>query len=90
MASDRLEVQKIAKLFITRAEHLNLRGRKRDDAAMEFFVGAAMGVNTLVKEKGDDASTLYDHIILVASLLIATRGYAAVVGLAKDREQEAA
>lgn len=69
-------VKQLALRFIERAEALNYKGKKRDDAALDFFCGAAC----VIEANGDP--DLADHIGRVAVMLISVRGYFAVRELA--------
>ncbi len=66
----------IANNFCTRAAELEMKGRARDKAALEFFLGAAAGLlaagNTIAG----------NHVLRVAAMLITTRGYAEVQAIA--------
>lgn len=74
--ADHPTITALARTFKTRAENFNLRGKKRDELACEFFLGASMGA----EHAGD--KQLSQTILAIASLLICTRGYAAVLELA--------
>lgn len=71
-------LQALARKFIGRADGLGYRGKKRDDAALDFFCGAAVAPDAA--ERGD----LSQHIHTVNALVIATRGYVAVRELAAE------
>lgn len=79
------EIRKIAKLFVHRANELGFKGRKRDDLAVEFFLGAAAGLHMLAGGDGNSsAGKAYTHAMAVTSMLVCTRGFRAVVELAED------
>lgn len=69
-------VQALARKFVERAEGLGMKGKSRDDAALHYFIGAAM-----VAELTGDMN-LARHIGMVAALIISVRGYSAVQDLA--------
>ena len=69
-------VQTIAKRFIERAEALELKGKKRDDAALDYFCGAAAGA-----ELAGNAQ-LATHIGVVCATMLSVRGFFAVKELA--------
>jgi len=62
----------IARGIIDRAVALNLKGKKRDDMALDYWVGAARAAEALGHE--EEAA----HLRTVAVMLIATRGYSEV------------
>lgn len=66
----------LAQAFIERAVARNYRGKKRDDAALDFFIGAT----NLAQFTGDAALTQHLKTILV--LIIAVRGFKGVEELA--------
>jgi hypothetical protein len=67
----------IAQRFIERAEALNLKGKKRDDAALDYFVGAVAGAEMA----GD--TKLAEHLGVIAAMMISVRGYFAVREIAE-------
>lgn len=69
-------IRQMARLFIERATNFGWKGKKRDDLALEFFMGAAKAVENL--DEG-----LYKHLHAIVFLL-AVRGYDEVLILAKD------
>ncbi len=82
-------VQRLAKLFVHRATELELKGKKRDDAAIEFFMGAYAGCHTLSMGNKDSAAGMAaDHILRVTSMVICVRGYAAVKEIADSVKLE--
>lgn len=70
----------LARRFIERAEELGYKGKKRDDAALDYFVGAAV----LAELQGN--KLLYEHLGRVALFVIAVRGYFGVKELAAKLE----
>lgn len=77
-------ITRLARAFRDRSEAIGLKGKKRDDAALEFFLGAAMGLHI---EGHEDAS---QHVLRVASWLIATRGYSEIERICKEHESKKA
>lgn len=78
-----MTVQAIAKVFVSRADATGLKGKKADAAALEFFLGAYAGAHACSNgDETSEAGKLAKHILLVASLIIATRGYKEVQRLA--------
>ena len=70
--------------FIERADALGLKGKKRDDYALEFMIGAA---TTLALIGHPEA----DHVCRCSALLVSTRGYLAIVrGAGRGSDAEAA
>lgn len=72
----------LAKAFIKRATELGYKGKKRDDAALNYFVGAAV----LAELQGNNI--LYQHLGRLAGFLIAIHGYAAVKDIAKRQPKK--
>lgn len=70
--------KKLAQYFIERATALGLKGKRRDDAALTYFLGAA----ALAEINGDGVA--YNRLGTVAALLIAPQGYAAVLRIASE------
>lgn len=71
-------VKALAKRFIERAEALQLKGRRRDNAALDYFVGAAV----LAELNGD--ADLSNHLGTISALIISVRGFFGVKELATD------
>lgn len=65
----------LAVAFVERASSLGYKGKQRDKAALDFFIGAIK----LAELQGN--TELYNHLGNVAALLIAIRGYSEVVRL---------
>lgn len=63
----------LARSFISRAKAQNMKGKRRDDAAMEFFCGAIASTELTGDKDGAD------NLATFAAMLIAVRGYAALV-----------
>ena len=64
-------VHKLAQTFVERAYALGLKGKRRDELALEFFMGAY----ALVQATGD--KVLEERIALVA-FVVAARGFSFV------------
>jgi hypothetical protein len=73
------KIKTIAERFRERAAALNLKGKKRDDAALDYFVGAAVGA-----ELAGDAD-LAQAIALAATLIVSVRGFIGVSDIAFGR-----
>lgn len=88
--NDRIEESKgghlpalLAKAFIARAEALNLKGVKRDTAALEFFVGAFEAfVIAGDQSKADWTAKL--------CFLVSIRGYSEMANLAESQPAKGA
>ena len=66
----------LAQRFIERAEFLNYKGKKRDNAALDFFTGAA----SLAQVTGQ--LPLAQHLATLCAILISVRGFVAVKEIA--------
>lgn len=77
MALDK-HVVNLCNLFQERAAELSLRGKRRDDEAIAFFVGAAHGFAL----SGDDATAA--NIAAFASFGMAFRGYREIERALRD------
>ena len=73
--SNNLKSRELAKRFIARAEALSWKGKKRDNAAVEYFVGATHGADLA----GDTA--LAGHLRTLAVLVVAV-GFQGVEAMA--------
>lgn len=73
----------LAEAFVERASQLDYKGKKRDDAALDYFVGAAISA----KLKGDNG--LHDHLGRVGLFIIAVRGYQGVLDLIEPTRRAA-
>lgn len=69
----------LAQTFIKRAEERALKGRTRDKAAIEFYVGAAAYA---LAEHGEDSKEW--NAAGLTAFLVASRGYAEVLDMAKE------
>ena len=67
-----LKAHELALKFVERSNALQLRGKKRDDAALNFFVGASLGACLA----GD--LELGNHLSNLAVFTLSFRGYAGV------------
>jgi hypothetical protein len=76
-------IQPIAAKCVERAAALHLKGKRRDDAALDFFVGAAAGAELA----GDTA--LAPHIGMTAAMLVSVRGYLAIAELPREKDAAA-
>ena len=77
LATDRLiTIRILAQKFIERAEALKYKGKARDNAALDFFCGAA----AMAELAGD--LPMYRHLGNIIVTMIAVRGYMAVRQLA--------
>jgi hypothetical protein len=74
----------LAKSFIERAESLGYKGRKRDEAALDYFCGAAQAARFV----GND--DLYQHLVWAIFKIVSVRGYSGVKQLAAITEKEPA
>ena len=72
----------LAKRFVERASALGLKGVKRDNAALDYFCGAA----SALEEIGDPRAA---SIATTAALIVAVRGYMGVAEIAYREEAEA-
>lgn len=73
----------LCKTFVRRAEAQGMKGRKRDEAMIEFMVGAWAALH----EAGHPQS---DHINVVLSMVLTVRGYAECLRIANASDAEAA
>lgn len=71
--------REIALKFIERAQLLDLRGKRRDEAAVDFFCGA--GVALMAAGKETEAKT----VALVGQLVVAVQGWGGVRKLAENK-----
>lgn len=78
-SSHATSIRQLAGRFISRAHALSVTGKRRDDLAVEYFVGAAVGAEL----SGD--IKLAELIARNVALVIASRGYAAIEDLARDK-----
>lgn len=72
---------KIALAFKARAEMLGYKGKKRDDAALDYITGAMVGL--YLAGKPVEA----DHLGVVAAMVIAPRGFREVERMAEDANE---
>lgn len=71
-------IKELVRAFVTRSETLRLKGQKRDDAALEFFCGAAAALR--IAGRAED----YEHVARVTGLVIAVGRYRAVERIARE------
>jgi hypothetical protein len=69
-------LREVCAQFVGRAEALGYKGRRRDQAAIDFLCGVSCGARLA----GD--TKMSDHILMVIATTIATRGYGEVVRFA--------
>lgn len=63
------ELYNLAQHIIERAEALGLKGKKGDDMALDYIIGAAVGARIAGNEK------IAGHFACVAAMIISVRGY---------------
>lgn len=81
-----MKMQTVAQLFVKRSEALGYKGKRRDAAAVEFFMGAYAGAHTAANgDAAIDAEKYAQKILNVTVMLICTRGYAEVVRIAEGK-----
>lgn len=68
--------QKLALSFIEGADALGLKGKKRDDAALDYWCGAAIGAGLAGN------ADLERHLGRIAALVISVRGFIAIKQIA--------
>jgi hypothetical protein len=74
------EIKFIAEKALERVNALGLKGKKkRDDAVIDFFCGAATGAQAAGNVE------LAKHIGMVAYMIVAVRGCRGLVDLLKDK-----
>lgn len=74
-------VTSLCKSFVARANDQCLKGKKRDVAALEFFLGAARAAQLTA----GDAHPITQGILSFAAFAIAIRGYGMIEDRAKQR-----
>jgi hypothetical protein len=77
-----IPTQIVAQRFIERAQALGLKGKKRDEAALDFFTGAAAGAEIA----GD--KDLAKHLGILCALVVAVRGFIGVNEIARGPDNE--
>lgn len=70
-------LQKLCVKFVTRAENFSMKGKKRDELAIEFLVGAASALQEINHPE-------YEHVINCVAMIICVRGYGEVKRIADD------
>ncbi len=78
-------LRKLAQSVVARTVALGLRGRRREAAVLDCFLGAAF---LAAAEHGDD-HPLTKTLSLVCAMQIMPRGFAAAEELAREREEPA-
>lgn len=79
------KIRNIAAGFIRRAEYHDMKGKARDRAAVEFFLGAVTGLKALAgDDEHSEAGKLCEHLLRVTTMMVGVRGYKAVVELANE------
>lgn len=71
-------VRAVAQRFVDRATELGMKGKRRDAAALEYFVGAT----ALAEASGDNL--LHQHLGRITAFIVAIHGYAGVQRLLED------
>lgn len=66
----------LARRFIERSEVLDYKGKRRDSAALDYFIGAASALELAGHHE------VANHIKMVSVLVIAVRGYFGVKEIA--------
>ena len=66
----------LSRQCVERMDWLQLKGKRRDDAAIHFFVGSAQGLAWAAQAEAAA------HVAQWTSLVLAVRGYAEVLRLA--------
>ncbi len=72
-----------AKSFVARAKNLGMKGKKRDEIALEFYLGGAAALEAYGVPVADNI------LLLNATFGVAPRGYAWVEGAAFAAEKAA-
>lgn len=70
-------IQTLCVNFVERAEYLNLKGKKRDEAAIEFLVGAASALQITNHAEAN-------HVLTCVAMAICPRGYGEVKRIADE------
>lgn len=76
-------IKTLCKAFVERAEALNLKGKKREDAAFEFLLGAHIALAAVNHPEAE-------HVGTVTTFIIAIRGYSEVKRIAEAEDKAAA
>jgi hypothetical protein len=71
-------IRDLAKSFIERAAHLNYKGKKRDDAALDFWCGAVR----LAELSGNQK--MAEHLTRAGVFFVASRGFFGIKELAEE------
>jgi hypothetical protein len=76
-------VQALAKRFVERSNTLGYTGKRRDSAALDFFVGAAGALEE--SSNNNKIISVGNHLGVICATVIRTHGYSAVKELAEGR-----
>jgi hypothetical protein len=71
-------LQTIARKCIERMDELGMKGKRRDDATLDYFCGAAQGLSAA----GDTRAA--SHVGYFVAVVLSIGGYGAVISIAKD------
>jgi hypothetical protein len=75
-------IKRLASQFILRSEALDYKGKKRDAAVLDFFVGAANALDIIEHPEA--------HRVKAVCMILSVRGYAEVKLLANPNNGETA
>lgn len=70
-------LQTLCVKFVERAEFQQLKGKKRDELAIEFLIGAATALQVSNHEEAN-------HVLNCVAMIICVRGYGEVKRIADD------
>ena len=70
-------LQTLCVKFVERAEFQQLKGKKRDELAIEFLIGAATALQNAEHPEAN-------HVLNCVAMIIVVRGYAEVKRIAMD------
>jgi hypothetical protein len=62
-------IMSLTKAFVSRSTEQGYKGKRRDDAALEFFLGAVVSARELGRED------VAQHLEVFAALVLSVRGY---------------
>ena len=74
-------LQTLCTRFVERAEHFEMKGKKRDEKAIEFLVGAATALQAINHPEAN-------HVTNCVAMIICVRGYMEVKRIAEMAEEE--
>jgi len=72
-------IKKLCRRCVTRQDLLQVTGKRREELSFEFLMGAAAALQEV-----DHPET--QHVVQVAALLIAPRGFAEIKRIAEETE----